>query len=286
MRINLMTGELRVTILGSGSSGGVPRLGGADGSGDWGACDPAEPKNRRSRCSILVQRKHPAFGYRHDKVTTVLVDTSPDMRMQLLSARCSRLDAVLFTHDHADQTHGIDDLRVFALQMRQRIPVYIDESTAAGLTRRFHYCFDQATGSLYPPILKQVSMPACTTQFEIDGPSGPIPVIAFLQDHGAVNSLGFRFGDIAYSSDVVGLPDASFKILDGTKVWIVDALQYKPHKTHAHLDMALEWIGRVKPERSVLTNLHVHMDYQTLKTSLPSNVEPAYDGMTLDGRAS
>ena len=300
-----MTGRLRITILGSGSSGGVPRFGGADGAGEWGACDPAEPKNRRTRCSILVQREHEIHGFRHDQVTSVLVDTSPDMRAQLLAARCSRLDAVLYTHDHADQSHGLDDLRVFALQMRRRIPVYIDEETAGQLTRRFRYCFEQPPGSPYPPILEKIDMPPCGETFVVSGPSGDIPVSAFLQYHGGVNSLGFRFGGqsesgqpareqlengrgggrsggVAYSSDVVGLPEESFTVLDGVDAWIVDALQYKPHATHAHLDLALEWIERVKPAHGVLTNLHIHMDYQTLKRDLPAHVEPAFDGMTFD----
>ncbi|WP_375205930.1 MBL fold metallo-hydrolase [Hyphococcus sp.] len=278
-----MIAKLRVTILGSGSSGGVPRFGGPDGMGDWGACDPDEPKNRRSRCSILVQREHPEYGFAPNKVTSVLVDTSPDMRAQLLAARCSRLDAVLYTHDHADQSHGIDDLRVFALQMRRRIPVYIDDETGGAIVDRFHYCFEQAPGSYYPPILERKNMPSCGEAFAIDGPSGPIPVTAFLQYHGGVNSLGFRFGDIAYSSDAVGLPEDSFATLSGVKVWIVDALQYKPHKTHAHLELTLEWLARVRPERGILTNLHIHMDYRTLKNELPEWVEPAYDGLTITG---
>ncbi len=278
-----MTGRLRITILGSGSSGGVPRFGGPDGAGDWGACDPAEPKNRRTRCSILVQREHPEHGFAHDKVTSILVDTSPDMRAQLLAARCSRLDAVLFTHDHADQTHGIDDLRVLALQMRRRIPVYIDDATAGRLLERFDYCFEQAPGSLYPAILEKRDMPPCGDEFSVDGPSGPILVSAFLQHHGNVDSLGFRFGDMAYSSDVVGLPDESFEILAGVKCWILDALQYEPHRTHAHLDLALEWLARIRPDRGILTNLHIHMDYETLKNKLPEGVEPAYDGLTVDG---
>ncbi len=276
-----MTKELRVTILGCGSSGGVPRFGGKDGSGDWGACDPAEPKNRRSRCSILVQRAPADKAIDPHKATSVLVDTSPDMRAQLLAARCARLDAVLYTHDHADQCHGLDDLRVFALQMRKRVPVYIDDATAGALLERFRYCFVQQPGSYYPPILDKIDMPACGEKFEIDGPSGAIPCAAFLQYHGGVNSLGFRFGDIAYSSDVVDMPDESFAALDGVETWIVDALQYKPHATHAHLDLTLEWIARVKPKRAILTNLHVHMDYQTLVRDLPAGVEPAYDGMVL-----
>lgn len=278
--------NLRATILGCGSSGGVPRFGGADGTGEWGACDPAEPKNRRTRCSILVQRAHPEKGFNPNACTSVLVDTSPDMRGQLLAAKCARLDAVLFTHDHADQCHGIDDLRVFAIAMRRRMPVYIDDATSGALVKRFDYCFEQAPGTIYPPILDKIDMPACGGEFEIDGPGGAIPCTAFLQEHGAVDSLGFRFGDIAYSSDVVGLPEESFEVLRGVKTWIVDALQYKPHKTHAHLEKTLEWIDQVKPERAILTNLHVHMDYQTLLGELPDGVEPAYDGMELPASSS
>lgn len=280
-----MTGKganLRVTILGCGSSGGVPRPGGPDGAGVWGACDPNELKNRRTRCSILVQRADPRRGFQPDASTTVLVDTSPDMRTQLLAARCARIDAVLYTHDHADQTHGIDDLRIFALAMKRRIPVYIDLTTAAELTRRFDYCFVQKPGSYYRPILDRIDMPAPGVPYTIDGPGGPIPVVSFIQHHGEINSLGFRFGDIAYSSDVIGLPEESFEVLKDVRVWIVDALQIKPHVTHAHLDLALEWIARVKPERAILTNLHVHMDYQTLKRELPAGVEPAYDGLTVE----
>jgi phosphoribosyl 1,2-cyclic phosphate phosphodiesterase len=278
-----MTGKLRVIILGCGSSGGVPRFGGKDGAGDWGACDPAEPKNRRMRCSILVQREHPEYGFQHDKVTSVLVDTSPDLHQQLLNARSTRLDAVLFTHDHADQCHGVDDLRVLALQMRRRVPVYIDDATGGSIVERFRYCFEQAPGSYYPPILDKIDMPPNGKTFEIDGPSGPIPVTPFLQYHGGVNSLGFRFGGIAYSSDVIDFPAESFTALESLDCWIVDALQYKPHATHAHLDLTLEWIAKLKPKRSVLTNLHVHMDYQTLKKELPGGVEPAYDGMVVEG---
>lgn len=275
--------DIRVTVLGCGSSGGVPRFGGADGRGDWGTCDPNEPKNRRSRCSILVQRAHGKYGFAHEHATSVLVDTSPDMRAQLLAAGCSRLDGVLYTHDHADQTHGLDDLRVFAIATRKQMPVYIDDLTSGELTSRFRYCFEQIPGSHYPAILEKRTMPNCAEGFTIDGPAGPVPAMAFLQYHGGVNSLGFRFGPIAYSSDVVGLPDESFEALEGVDTWIVDALQMKPHKTHAHLDLTLEWIERVRPRRAILTNLHVTMDYATLRAQLPDHVEPAYDGMTITG---
>lgn len=282
-----MTGKknLRVTILGCGSSGGVPRLGGPDGAGDWGACDPAEPKNRRTRCSVLVERAHPETGFRHDRTTNILVDASPDMRAQLLAARCSRLDAVLFTHDHADQCHGVDDLRVLALQMRRRVPAYIDAETSGRIVERFDYCFVQRPGSDYPPILKRIVMPPCGVPFVIDGPGGSAPVTAFLQYHGGVNSLGFRFGDIAYSSDAADLPEESFAVLEGVDTWIVDALQEKPHPTHAHLDLTLEWIARIRPRRAILTDLHTHMDYQALKRKLPAGVEPAYDGMSVEAAA-
>ncbi len=276
-----MTNALRVTVLGCGSSGGVPRFGGADGAGDWGACDPSEPRNRRTRCSILVQKEHADHQFDHRHVTSALVDTSPDMRQQLLDARCSRLDAAIYTHDHADQAHGLDDLRVFAIAQRRRIPVYIDDDTAGDLVHRFAYCFRQKEGSPYPAILDKRAIPMDGSAFAVEGPSGALSVQPFLQHHGSVNSLGFRFGDLAYSSDVVGLPEDSFDILAGVKTWIVDALQYKPHATHAHLDLALEWIARVKPERAILTNLHVTMDYKTLADSLPEGVEPAYDGMVI-----
>lgn len=281
MAADTKPGALTARILGCGSSGGVPRFGGEDGAGNWGACDPNEPKNRRTRCSLLFERTNEDNGEK----TSVLIDTSPDMRAQLLDARCKRLDAVLFTHHHADQCHGIDDLRVFALAQRARIPVYIDEETGGEILKRFDYCFVQPPGSYYAPILDHRVMPACGEACVIDGPGGPVEVTPFLQYHGGLNSLGFRAGDIAYSSDVVGMPEGSFEILAGVKTWIVDALQMKPHATHAHLDLTLEWIARVKPERAILTNLHVTMDYRTLKESLPDGVVPAFDGMLVSGAA-
>lgn len=274
---------IRATILGCGSSGGVPRFGGPGGAGDWGSCDPSEPRNRRTRCSLLVQRFIDPAIPRHDTATSVLIDTSPDMRTQLLAATCSRIDAVFYTHDHADQSHGIDDLRVFALSQRARVPVFIDDATSGRIAERFSYCFVQEEGSWYPSVLERRTMPACGDGAEIEGRGGAIPVTPFLQHHGPVNSLGFRIGDIAYSSDVVGLPEESFALLSGVKTWIVDALQMKPHGTHAHLEMTLDWIARVKPRRAILTNLHVTMDYQTLKKNLPAGVEPAYDGMIVEG---
>lgn len=251
---------MRVTILGCGTSGGVPRIG-----NDWGACDPAEPRNRRRRASILVEQDD----------TRVLVDTSPDLRQQCLDAGIARLDAVLYTHDHADHTHGIDDLRFIAYNMRTRIDLYGDRRTCAVLKRRFDYAFETPPGSGYPPIV---------AAHEIDGPFtiGAVPVTPFVQDHGEIDSLGFRFGPIAYSTDLVGLADAAFAVLAGVEVWIVDALRYRPHPTHANLDQALAWIARVRPRRAVLTHMNVELDYRTLKEALPAGVEPAYDGMVIE----
>ena len=270
-----MSAGLKVTILGSGSSGGVPRIGGKDGRGEWGACDANEPKNRRRRCSLLVERG----------ATQILVDCSPDMREQLIDARVSRLDAVLITHDHADQCHGLDDLRMVAQNMMRRVPVYSEAQTLRTLTERFGYCFQSAATGAYPAILDGHLLPRPFEKLTIEGKGGPIEVSPFDQDHGSMTSLGFRFGPIAYSSDVVGLDDAAFAALAGVNTWIVDALRYKPHPTHAHVDMALSWIAKVKPRRAILTNLHIDLDYKTLKNSLPAGVEPAYDGMEILGVA-
>ena len=264
-----MTAGLKVTILGSGSSGGVPRLGGRDGAGEWGACDPREPKNRRRRCSILVERGN----------TRVLVDTSPDMREQLLDARVSKLDAVLITHDHADQSHGFDDLRMVAQNMLKRVAVYAAPETMSVLKQRFGYCFRDGEAGGYPAIVDDhvIVRPFC--EFPIVGEGGAIPVRTFDQDHGTMISQGFRFGPLAYSSDVVALDDAAFDALAGVECWIVDALRYRAHPTHAHVEKTLTWIDRVKPRRAILTNLHIDLDYETLRRALPPGVEPAYDGM-------
>lgn len=259
-----MSESLKVTVLGCGSSGGVPRIG-----GDWGVCDPSEPRNRRRRCSLLVERGE----------TKVLIDTAPEIRDQLIDAGVGTLHGVLYTHAHADQAHGIDDLRVVALNMGRQVDVYGDEATLATLTQRFDYCFVRPKNSDYPPVLTAHTITGPVT---IDGPGGPITAIPFLQGHGRIHSLGFRIGPVAYSPDVVELPEAAFEALDGTDCWIVDALRYRPHPTHAHLEKTLEWIARVRPARAVLTNMHLDLDYATLKAELPADVEPAYDGMTLE----
>ena len=270
-----MSDRLEVTILGCGSSGGVPRIGGPGGAGYWGACDPDNPKNCRRRCSILAQRKSGGG------TTTVLVDTSPDMREQLIDARISAVDAVLITHDHADQLHGLDDLRMVAINMRRRVDVFSNAANFAGIMARFGYCFVQPEGSDYPPILNARQLVEPFEPFSLGGPGGDISVLAFAMGHGKIESLGYRFGPIAYSSDVDRLDDTAFAALAGVECWIVDALRYTPHPSHAHVARTLEWIARVKPRRAILTNLHVDLDYETLRRELPTGVEPAYDGMTI-----
>lgn len=271
-----MPDTLQVRILGCGSSGGVPRLGGPDEAGNWGVCDPKNPRNRRRRCSILVKRISGA------KQTRVLVDTSPDLREQLLDARVGWLDGVLITHDHADQTHGMDDLRAVTLNAHKRTDVWTDKTSWISLMAKFGYCFVQPKDSDYPPILNAHDIHEPFQAFAIEGEGGKVPVLAFGQGHGRVRSLGFRFGPVAYSSDVDNLDEAAFAALSGVECWIVDALRHTPHPSHAHLEKTLSWIARVHPKRAVLTNMHLDLDYETLKRELPAGVEPAFDGLTLD----
>lgn len=261
---------LKLTILGCGTSGGVPRIG-----GDWGKCDPANPKNRRLRCSMLVERTG------SEGQTNVLVDTSPDARQQLLGAGVSWLDGVLYTHDHADHAHGIDDLRVVALNGRARIDVYCDARTGEVLEQRFAYCFKTAPASAYPPILKMHTIEPFR-EVEIQGKGGAIKVLPYQQHHGEIMSVGYRFGDIAYSCDINALPEESYEYLENLDVWIVDALRYTPHPSHFSLEETLEAIKRVKPRRAILTHMHTDLDYDTLVGELPDGVEPAYDGMVLE----
>ncbi len=262
--------RIEIRILGCGSSGGVPRIG-----PNWGNCDPDEPRNRRSRCSLLVQRFN-----KEGQATNILVDTSPDMREQLLAAQINRLDAVLFTHDHADQAHGIDDLRQICYLMKKRVPVYMDPPTTKSLTRRFDYCFEQAQGSGYPAILQACAMPNSGESFSIDGPGGKLPVMAIDLEHGPnFRSLGFRFGNIAYAPDVSAIPEVSMAHFSGLEIWVVDALRREPHPTHTHLAQTLDWIKQVKPGQAILTNMHLTLDYATLKAELPKGVLPAHDGL-------
>lgn len=260
--------SLTFTILGCGSSMGVPRV-----ALGWGACDPNNPKNRRRRCSLLVERAN-TQGH----LTRALVDCTPDLREQLLDAQVDALDGVLITHEHADHTHGIDDLRPLFVRARKQIPLYLDEPTSASIRTKFSYCFASLPGSGYPPIVAERRlMPG--KPVIIDGQGGAIQALPVLQAHGDIASLGFRFGNVAYSADIKSLPEESLAAMAGLDVWIVDALRKAPHPSHMNLDEALEWIGRVKPKRAILTNLHSDLDYAALRAELPPNVEPAYDGM-------
>ncbi len=263
---------LKVTLLGTGSSSGVPKVG-----GDWGSCDPAEPRNRRRRCCALVE-----VGEAGKTMTTLLIDTSPDLRDQLLDAGTTRIDAVLYTHDHADQTHGIDDLRHMAAKMRQRIPVYMDAATSRTLKDRFGYCFEMPPGSFYPPILDARMIEAPLTPIRVTGPGGPVEIVPIDQDHGLIRSLGFRIGPVAYSADVVDLPAESLEALRGVECYICDALRWRPHTTHAHVDKALGWFKALDVPHGVLTNLHIDLDYRTLVDYVPDTVTVGYDGLTLE----
>ena len=258
---------IRFTILGCGSSGGVPRLGGV-----WGDCEPNNPKNNRRRCSMLVERDGP------DGTTTVLIDTTPDLRNQLLDTGTGRLDGVVWTHSHADHVHGIDDLRMIVFNMRARLPVWADGDTQNALLSRFGYAFVQPEGSPYPPIL---NMKTISGAFEIDGPGGPIPLKPFRVGHGSIDSLGFRIGGLAYLPDVAEIYDAAWEDLQDLDIWILDALRRPPHPTHSHLEQSLEWIARAAPRQGILTNMHIDLDYDTVRDETPDNVIPAYDGMTL-----
>ncbi|MDP3655813.1 MAG: MBL fold metallo-hydrolase [Brevundimonas sp.] len=258
-------GELEVVILGCGSSGGVPR-----GDDDWGDCDPAEPRNRRLRCSLLVRRHGP------DGVTSVLIDTSPDLREQMLAANVRHLDAVLYTHDHADQTHGIDDLRVFALRARRRLPAFMDAATHEALHGRFRYIFESVEN--YRAILDVHPIPPHGEVWAVEGPGGAIPVVTFDQAHGPIRSVGYRIGPVAYSSDVSDLDEAAIEAVRGCELWIVDALRWTPHPTHAHVEKTLDWIARAGVKSAVLTNLHLDLDYTVLKAAVPAHVDVAHDG--------
>jgi phosphoribosyl 1,2-cyclic phosphate phosphodiesterase len=263
---------LSFTILGCGSSGGVPRVGQG-----WGACDPNNPKNRRRRCSLLVEKTADAGR------TTVLVDTSPDLREQLLAAEVAALDGVIFTHEHADHTHGIDDLRPLALVQRKRIDRYINRRTSEFLHRRFSYCFKTPEGSEYPPILQEHRIEAGRPA-KIAGKGGAIEVQPFEVRHGNGLALGLRFGGLAYTPDVSGFPNESLEALANLDVWIIDALRERPHPAHFTVEEAVSWIARMRPRRAILTNLHTDLDYETLSRALPPRIEPAYDGMRIEVR--
>lgn len=259
---------MRFTILGCGSSGGVPRIGGL-----WGDCDPANPKNRRTRCSLLVERVGTAG------TTRLLIDTSPDMREQLLRAGIATVDAVAYTHSHADHVNGLDDIRQIVFNTHRRVPIWADGATQEALLARFSYAFVQPEDSSYPPIcdLNTIRGP-----FAIAGPGGAIELAPFHVDHGDIDALGFRIGGLVYMPDVLTIPEASWPFLAALDCWIVDALRRKPHPTHAHLARALEWIERAAPKRAILTNMHIDLDHATVEAETPDHVSAAYDGMVLE----
>ncbi|PTV97683.1 phosphoribosyl 1,2-cyclic phosphate phosphodiesterase [Rhodobacter aestuarii] len=263
-----MADRLRFTILGCGSSGGVPRIG-----GHWGDCDPQNPKNRRSRCSMLVERVSTAG------TTRVLIDTSPDLREQLLRAEVAVLDAVAFTHPHADHMHGLDDIRQITFNMHARLPVWADAPTREALLSRFDYAFVQPKGSNYPPIcdLHEIDGP-----FTITGAGGPICFTPFTVEHGNIPALGFRIGGLAYLPDVSAIPEAAWAHLQGLECWVLDALRYKPHPSHAHLAQALAWIAQAQAKTAVLTNMHIDLDHARVEAETPDHIRGAYDGMVLD----
>jgi phosphoribosyl 1,2-cyclic phosphate phosphodiesterase len=261
---------LRVTILGCGSSGGVPRVG-----GDWGKCDPKNPKNRRRRCSLLLETGE------GEAAMTVLVDTSPDLREQLLDAKVRRLDAIVFTHPHADHTHGVDDLRPLVIAGRARLDAFMDEATAIALKRRFGYIFETPPGSQYPPLLNE-------RHFAKDGPTtilgragSRLTLMPYRLPHGDIEALGLRLGDFAYAPDLNAIPRPAEPMFERLDTLLIDALRYRPHPSHFSLDETLAAIERFKPRRAVLTNMHTDLDYETLVNTLPPNVVPAYDGMQL-----
>lgn len=263
---------IRATILGCGSSGGVPRLGGR-----WGECDPANPKNRRRRCALLVER----IG--HDGTTRLLIDTGPDLVPQLLDAGVGTLDAVAYTHAHADHIHGIDDLRQIVYNIRAMIPVWADPATSEALTTRFGYIFRTPPGSGYPPICKLNTIHG---PFAIDGAGGPIQLAPFEVDHGGTTALGFRIGgleqSLVYLPDVLSIPEDAWPMITGCDVFICDALRRDPHPSHAHLAQTLAWFSRAECGLGVTTNMHIDLDYDAVLRETPENVTPAHDGMRIE----
>ena len=261
--------SLTFTILGCGSSAGVPRVGQG-----WGACDPNNPKNRRRRCSLFVERSG-ANGAK----TQVLVDMSPDLREQMLGLEINRLDAILLTHSHADHIHGIDEIRPLVIMAKRKIDLHMDAETAAIVRKNFSYIFETPPGSQYPALLNEHRIITYQT-IKLNGLGGPVEADPFQLEHGEIGSLGFRFGGVAYTPDLNAIPKESLAYLEGLELWIVDALRYTAHPSHFSLPETLSWIARLKPRRAVLTNLHTDLDFERLRKELPANVEPAFDGMT------
>jgi phosphoribosyl 1,2-cyclic phosphate phosphodiesterase len=261
---------VRVILLGTGGSPGVPMVGGPDGRGEWGSCDPAEPRNRRTRASIVVEA---------DDGARLLVDTGPDMRSQLLANGIGRVDAILYTHAHADHITGIDDVRILNRGLGRPIEAFGLEGTLDELAERFAYAFRPMTK---PGFLRPVLVPHAVAEGEVARIAG-MALQVFEQDHGWTTTLGFRAGAFAYSTDVVRLGEPALRILEGVDTWVVGCvLREGPHPTHAHLDVVYEWVARVRPRRTVLTHMGVGMDWGWLKANLPPGIEPGFDGMVLE----
>ncbi len=281
-----MSGLLRITVLGCGSSGGVPRI-----DGDWGACDPGNPKNRRRRCSILVERAETDADFSTDRITRAVVDTSPDLREQMLSAGGGLLDAVFYTHDHADQSHGVDDLRAIVYRRRQLVPAYMNAETRDSLVARFSYIFEQPPGSGYPPLADPRTV-AAGDVVRIEGAGGGFDAEAFDAPHGRITCAGWIFGGaadgggVAYTPDVHALDEAALARIATAEVWIVDALRDRAHPSHATVEQAFAWLARTQPKLGVLTNMHVDLDYEALLARCPPGVRPAYDGLQITLEAS
>lgn len=262
--------SVRLTILGCGSSAGVPRIG-----NDWGACDPKEPRNRRRRCSLLVEKRG-EYG-----CTTVLIDTGPDLREQMLTANVSHVDAVFYTHAHADHLHGIDDLRAFWLLSRRRTPVYMDEETHQRALEAFRYCFEKPEGSNYPPILEH-RLIGDGTPLEIVGDGGTLTFEPITVTHGDIDALGYRIDNAAYIPDVSDISETALNKLKKLDILILDCLRRTPHPSHFCLEDALRWTERIQPKDAVFTNLHCDLDYMELSNELPETIQPAYDGLQID----
>jgi phosphoribosyl 1,2-cyclic phosphate phosphodiesterase len=260
---------IKIILLGTGSSGGVPLIGGADGGGEWGACDLLEPKNRRKRASVFIETQ----GVR------LLVDTGPDLRQQMLENRLSAADAILYSHNHADHLHGIDEVRSLNYTLQKAIPAYTDAFYADAISGAFPYIFNDPakTHNFYKPAIdfKIITPPA---PFQV----GDVTVQPFYQDHGYVQSIGYRIGNFAYCTDVKAFPPASEKYLENLDLWVLAAVQRgTPHNTHAHLELALEWVAKYRPRLTIFTHMNNSMDYATLARELPPHIRPGYDGMVL-----